>query len=68
MTDQGAGGVIESVRPGSLAARAGIVAGARLMAVTSGAPLVTGDSGIDGAGPGVYASGQGLGVGESLIA
>jgi hypothetical protein len=40
------------------------------IAVASGGQwrLVTGDAGVDGAGPGVDAAGEGLGVGEALVA
>jgi hypothetical protein len=31
-------------------------------------PLIAGDVGVDGAGPGIDASGEGLGVGEALVA
>ena len=31
-------------------------------------PLIAGDSGVDGAGPGIDASGEGLGLVEALLA
>src|SRR5258708_36539941 len=34
----------------------------------AGRPLVAGNAGVDGAGPGVDAAGEGLGVGEALVA
>jgi hypothetical protein len=33
-----------------------------------GRSLVAGNAGVDGAGPGVDAAGEGLGVGEALVA